>query len=141
MPKQSQEVYTGNGNQALNNLELYKAIREFRFNRSNTTGLKSILFTLATYRNNVTGQCNPDQRSIADGSGCTRNTVIRNIKILVKCKVLIIVNLGSIGSNTKNRYYFCYDLETLKQMFDDYDHELHKTNEPEYIEEAIRVLS
>ncbi len=137
MPKIPKDIYPGNGNLALNNLDLFKSIRELRFVKAQSLGLKSILFTLATYRNNTTGQCNPDQRSIAEGAGCTRNTVGRSIKALIKMKVLLIVNLGMTGSNTRNRYYFWYDMCDLKQMFNDSDHELHKTNEPEYIEEAI----
>lgn len=137
MPKIPKDIYTGNGNLALNNLDLFKYIRDLRFTKAQTIGLKSILFTLATYRNNTTGQCNPDQRSIADGAGCTRNTVIRNIKSLIRMKILLMVNLGLTGSNTKNHYYFCYDMCDLKEMFNDSDHELHKTNEYEYIKEAI----
>jgi len=133
------EVFTVSGNTALNNLELYKYIRDLKFTKSNSATLKSILFTLVTYRNNTTGQCNPSQISIASGAGCTSRTVTTRIKELVASKILILINLGLIGSNTRNRYYFYYDLETLEEMFNNDDHELHKTNEFEYIEEAIRV--
>lgn len=147
MPKCPKEIHTGNGNQALNNLDLYRHIRDYEFpdlpnkNKTNKAQsklkLKAVLFTLATYRNNVTAQCNPDQRTIAENCGCSKDTVRRSINELVERGFIVIINLAPTGSNTRNRYYFRYDMTDLKSMFDDYDHELHKTNECDYIEEAI----
>lgn len=141
------KVFTNNGNKALDNIALFKYIRDLdlRIHSKKTangkvtskTAMKAVLFTLATYRNNTTGQCNPDMRTIGENSGCSRDTVSRSISELINRKVLIKINMGYTGSNTRNRYYFAYDMKDLKDMFEDCDHEIHKSSELEPVEEAI----
>lgn len=130
------EVLTNNGNPALNNIELYQLIRDSNLKRP---PLKSICYTLATYRNNATGQCNPDMRSIANGAGCTKNTVIRCLKELANLRALIILNDDPTDGITRNRYYFTLDMPRLKEMFNHDDHEIEKSCEYEYVEEAIYI--
>ena len=144
MPK---DIYTGNGNLALNNLDLIRHIRDYEFedlpnnNKTNKSQsklkLKAVCYTLAAYRNNVTGQCNPDQRSLASNCGCSKDTIRRSLNELINRDFIISVNLSRIGSNVKNRYYFRYDANDLEQMFNDSDHEMYKTDEYEFVEDAI----
>jgi len=141
------DVFTNNGNAALDNIALFRKIAHLDLKISfkndqgklkSRTALKSILFVLATFRNNTTSQCNPDTRTIADLAGCSRDTVNRSLNTLIEHGILIKIS-SPVGSNVKNKYYFCLDMPDLIGIFEDDEHEIHNTPEGESVEEAIEI--
>lgn len=145
----SKKCLTQNGNPALNNLALYNHIRDFDFkspefgnhkkrNRAGSkAAIKAVCFVLATFRNNVTGQCNPDMRTIAEKSCVSLDTVRRTLDDLERRGFIIKINHGLIGSRERNHYYFTCDIERLREMFEYENCEIEKTSEYEYVEEVI----
>lgn len=143
----AKECLTNNGNPALNNLELYKHIRDFDFKtpvfgehkkRSGSkSSLKSVCFVLATYRNNTTGQCNPDMRTIAEKANVSLDTARRAIDELEARGFIIKINHGETGSRERNHYYFTRDIDRLREMFEYENHEIEKSIEAEYVEDVM----
>jgi len=144
----SKEPLTCNGNKALDNIALFKTIRDTEFkSRSGNkkagtkSALKAVCFVLATYRNNVTAQCNPTIKTIAKGAGCSSDTARRAIDELAKIGFIIKMNMGARGSRENNHYYFVCDFHILVSMHTDGDHEISKVSEYDYVYEAIKFFT
>ena len=69
-----------------------------------STTAKFVLVSLADYHQNKTGKCYPSHATIAKDINATRETVARNIKILVK-KGLISTENRKGGQNSKYVYF------------------------------------
>jgi DNA-binding MarR family transcriptional regulator len=68
---------------------------------------KFVLITLADYHNNKTGKCYPSHTTVANDTNLTRETVARNIKILVRKGLISTANRNG-GQNSK---YITFHLE------------------------------
>ncbi len=54
-------------------------------------------------------------------------------------KILIVINDNPEDGITRNRYYFTFDIERLREMFDHEDHEISKTCEYDHVQEALYI--
>lgn len=137
-------ILSNQGNLVLNNIDLFKYIRETDFKEyysdssirsGSKSSIKSVAYTIATFRNNTTSQCNPGLLTIAKGSGISIDSARRSINFLED--IYFIIKVGNKKVTNSNRYYFVYDIQTLIEMYSADNHEMSKTIEYEYVESAI----
>lgn len=70
----------------------YALLRAIRERPDLTTAEKCVAYTLASYRNSVTGLCFPSQQRLAIKCGCCRQHVCATIKSLKNKKIIKMEN-------------------------------------------------
>ena len=81
---------------------------------------KALMHALVSFRNNVTGRCNPSLDSLADRSGMTSREVIRKLKDLREGEFIAYTSLRNISNQ--------YELYPTPDRFNDVGHAKHKVD-------------
>jgi len=101
----------------LDNIALLRHLGSEKLNLTSTEKLVAII--LMTHRNNISMMCCPGLTLLSRETKFTRRTVQKAIKSLIKKKEIIKLQIKNDKVYLKSQYYFLYDIDMAKTIYED----------------------
>lgn len=100
----------------LDNIALFKHFCSKNTNLTSTEKLIAII--LLSHRNNISMMCCPGLSLLVKETKLNRRTIQRSIMSLIKKKELSKLKIISGKLYIKSQYYFLYDIDTAKEIYE-----------------------
>lgn len=122
----------------LDDIALFKHFCHRTTSLSSTERLVAII--LMSHRNNISMMCCPGFMLLSKEASLSKSTICRAIKQLIIKKELVKLPIYSDKIYIKNQYYFLYDIEHAKQIFNNDESIFYCHHETEYerFEECLK---